>query len=444
MAEHPQQPNTEWLTCFLCPATLPRNGIEPEPTQTECYPIDDTWSGPFVLKEDHAAATRIAAQGRILPNVKWAHRDCKRWAERIMRFDDFPEDGMKAVSGHREVEENTCVAGCGMKGAFIKCCVFTCAKYVHYRCLRTVDAGKRVIWKKNCVFLCNDHTNLRNSHHYDIYKDDYQAPDGFAACTLFPPHILAYATQQAEAVGQDLSFDHLHQTIFTDWPHAHRDFFDSLMSNEAHVIAARNCDAQAQGLYITNSYVQHGNAGYGLFASAVIPTQTAVARFFGTIIYRDLQQYQEQDPNAEQDLYGPPGYPWLQVSLKRFTNYGMQVSLEGKVRKKLQRNHVWIVPPKFCAAAYVNSWEYQEGDQAIPALLANQIPAHLVRRPSVHFVAVPESISEKRDLERLRINALSFAQINLASEIYADYKCTWKPPAPAIAEPQIIDVDEED
>jgi len=248
--------------------------------------------------------------------------------------------------------------------------------------------------------------------HYEaprIQDPKWCAPKGLPQYQQLPPHLLAHLA----SVWNDPPF--LNKCIklpVHEWPRTYQGLLQ-----QVDVESLRLVDVAANSLMIAKSTIKHPNAGLGIFAAKTFQPGDIVASYFGTLVYSTLRNRREKTKTYGTGILG--------VDPQRFRNYAMQVPVSGNAFREVKgssdgRKSVFIVPPPFCSASYINDYRYGKLDQEYSDAQSGKLPN--ARTSNVNFIVPTRSATQPARLLAPDFIVIEACQlINPGEELFANY-----------------------
>ena len=250
------------------------------------------------------------------------------------------------------------------------------------------------------------------SKYEEVSSSDWKAPAGFPQYLPFPVHIFNHFTS---CILSHEFFRQYYGAELSSWPIGMQQRFNSL-----DVLQLLQAEQAAFSVAVLPSLIKHKSAGLGLFAGKPFDQGDIVCYYYGTMVYHDLGKRKSKN-----ERYG--GVQIMNATVERFNRYAVNVRTTGTVFNEVGTNSdgmrsVYVVPPEFCAGAYVNDYRYQKDDEDYAKYVDPKIALPDQRTPNVKIaqeVCPISSINPLKKADFLTIQAIK--RINIGEELYMDY-----------------------
>lgn len=226
----------------------------------------------------------------------------------------------------------------------------------------------------------------------------WNAPPGCCPTQTFPPHI---AAAMSVCMGDTKVFMQMKAVSVTEWPESYKAAFEN-MDEEG----LRSAAALMNGLLLGRSRIKHPGAGFGVFTNKSVKAGEKLGHYYGTLVYRDLTR-----EKANKIVYGEG---CMGVTPKNFKKAAMNTGV--KVPDDAGNHHpCWIVPAKFCMAAYINDARYQADD-----LEKHLAGTRRARKENIYYHTLTETNANKFKDHKL-VSIIEKRNIAKNEELYGNY-----------------------
>lgn len=191
--------------------------------------------------------------------------------------------------------------------------------------------------------------SYRQSRQVQLYQTDQErsgAPEGYPTMQILPGYLRHFLsiTLDCPSLLTDLG-----TTPPSRWPtHIQAAFYAS------EVTALLGNECYALGVAVKPSRILHKSAGKGLFVTRAFGKGETICNYYGMLVYKDLTK----SCNSRTSV----GTGFMTVTSKEFKTWALEVVDQDNAEDRTNPA-VWIYPAPFCAARFINSSKYVEGDE---------------------------------------------------------------------------------
>lgn len=179
-------------------------------------------------------------------------------------------------------------------------------------------------------------------------------------------------------------------------------------------------DCVSTNLTLGPSSIKHPRVGLGVFAAEHFPPGYVLCQYFGTLVYHDLSTRRSLRKTYGQGIQG--------VTYNRFKQYAVEVEVKDKnefrtlpVSNPQGNKLVYIVPPTFSIASYINDPIYDPEDEEYENY--NKGTLETTRKPNAKLVDNSAAVVD--DVEQLEkpylVTVVSTTEIQPGQEIFMLY-----------------------
>ncbi len=241
---------------------------------------------------------------------------------------------------------------------------------------------------------------------------NWKAPSGFPQYQVFPSHVFQYFSQKVESMQ---FYEQYFGAELDRWPAMLQRQF-----NQVDTSLLLQVEEAVYRVMVMPSLIKHEKAGKGVFAGKSFEKGDIVCYYYGTLVYHYLGNRKSQTT-----YYG--GLDVMGVNVERFRRYSMQVMTTGNAFNNVGSSTdgkvcVYVVPPPFCVAGFINDWSYDKDDADYEKYKSGKGRLANVRSANVVVYQEPHPVKSVEHLKKTGfIVVCAKKAIRRGEELYADY-----------------------